>query len=110
MTFSIAWRSTSSRVSMTLSTSSAETGTTSAPRLGYSRSRPSDSSRTNASRTGVRLSRTPSATSASLMSAPPANRPSRIRRFVKAYARSVAVIMHLYRILDSRFHRWHTPR
>ena len=40
---------------MTLSTSSAETGTTSAPRLGYSRSRPSDSSRTNASRTGVRL-------------------------------------------------------
>ena len=68
MTFAIAWRSTSRRVSMTLSTSSAETGTTSAPRFGYSRSRPSDSRRRKASRTGVRLSRTPAATSPSLMS------------------------------------------
>jgi hypothetical protein len=106
ITFATANCSINERPSMTPSTSAEETGTTSAPRFGYSRRSPSDSSCTNASRTGVRLSSSAPATSPSLSIEPPGNLESSTRCFVYVYARSVAprtsagfrvAMMHLYR-------------
>ena len=63
--------------SMTARTSSGETGTTRAPRCGYSLSSPAASNCKKASRTGVRDIPKADATSPSLINSPPGNSPVR---------------------------------